>query len=455
MSKQQFDHSGLSRLKLDNLAIYPSDYTTTASNGVVIDWANIDFQTIGNPGRRVWQMQGSGYTSSAAFSITYTVATPYTIGFEGPASGTISTESSGVLNANTTTRLQSGSGDNSTTITINFRLKEGNQRFGYAVLKNDSEGVNFYPQALLYNGSCWFAGLQTNSTSTTNLISSSTGDQWSAVGGSNKPTFSDGSYEIDILGWQSSISTLLARFKYPAGTYFYDITSTSWSNSGLNSTVCGLACNPETCVASTENGYYYLEITGTTDTTTSWEMISGLQSLDTTSTAISYNGTYWVIIAKANVAYATDPSSDWTITNHVSGTSDVYGIAYNGTNWVSIGSKGLYYTSQSNAAGNWKLSWQNVPFIGFNPYHQNLITWNGTYFFASGFTGIIKSETGEPGSWSGVYDNIGVNHYVIASDYNLSEKSGGNNIVVMWNSGSLQIAYSTDGGMTWNSGSYS
>ena len=54
-----FDHSGLSHLKLDNLAIYPSEYTIMTSNDVVIDWANIDFQTIGQPGRRVWQMKGS------------------------------------------------------------------------------------------------------------------------------------------------------------------------------------------------------------------------------------------------------------------------------------------------------------------------------------------------------------------------------------------------------------
>jgi hypothetical protein len=47
-----FNHSQLKDLTLKNLAIYPSNYTT---QGVSLNWANVNFQPIGDTKKRVWQ----------------------------------------------------------------------------------------------------------------------------------------------------------------------------------------------------------------------------------------------------------------------------------------------------------------------------------------------------------------------------------------------------------------
>ena len=55
-----YNNSQLKNLKLKNLALYPSDFTTEASQDATLNWANLNFQPIGEPNKRVWQLQGSG-----------------------------------------------------------------------------------------------------------------------------------------------------------------------------------------------------------------------------------------------------------------------------------------------------------------------------------------------------------------------------------------------------------
>jgi hypothetical protein len=93
-----WNHSQLQNLLLKNLAIYPSDFTTSISDGSTLYWSNINFMPIGDPGYRVWEFSGSGYSYSKSVEINYVIASSYSIGFEGPVSGTITTENGGVLN---------------------------------------------------------------------------------------------------------------------------------------------------------------------------------------------------------------------------------------------------------------------------------------------------------------------------------------------------------------------
>lgn len=119
----------LSSINLQNLAIYPSSYLTsiTCSSSITLDsscvllWANVDFQIIGQSGKRVWQFQGSGYCSSKSMTIKYTTTTPYDIGFEGALSGTVSTSSyPNPLNINPLVTIKSITGKQNTIVEIHF-----------------------------------------------------------------------------------------------------------------------------------------------------------------------------------------------------------------------------------------------------------------------------------------------------------------------------------------------
>lgn len=76
----------MNHLTLKNLAIFPSYFSTTTSLDTTIQWANVNFQEFGIKNERVWQFNGSGFKNSPFTTITYTIATPYDIGFEGPGS---------------------------------------------------------------------------------------------------------------------------------------------------------------------------------------------------------------------------------------------------------------------------------------------------------------------------------------------------------------------------------
>ena len=51
-----YNNSQLKNLTLKNLAIYPSNFTTEASQGATLNWANLNFQPIGEPNKRVWRL---------------------------------------------------------------------------------------------------------------------------------------------------------------------------------------------------------------------------------------------------------------------------------------------------------------------------------------------------------------------------------------------------------------
>jgi len=133
-----FDNSQLKNLKLKNLAIYPSDFTTEASVGAVLSWANINFQPTGTEEKRVWQFQGAGYTDQKSVVITYTVDTPFNIGFEQPPSGVITTsELPDALNAFQVATITTRSIENKTIATITITAENPLRYFGYSILKSD------------------------------------------------------------------------------------------------------------------------------------------------------------------------------------------------------------------------------------------------------------------------------------------------------------------------------
>jgi hypothetical protein len=127
-------------LTLQNLAIYPSDFTT---QGVYLNWANVNFQPIGNTGKRVWQFQGSGTTDGNTAEINFITGTPYNISFEGPLSGIITTSSSSNdLNAYQITSIQSSTGNNQTIIKINIHADKPLLNFGFNVMLKDNLGAD-------------------------------------------------------------------------------------------------------------------------------------------------------------------------------------------------------------------------------------------------------------------------------------------------------------------------
>jgi len=135
-----WNNSQLKNLTFKNLALYPSDFTTEASQGATLNWANLNFQPIGEPNERVWQLQGSGYTNQKSVDITYTTATPYNIGFEGPVSGTITSSSvPNALNAYQVASVESSTGGSQTVIRLTLTSDQPLLNFGYSVLIKDNK----------------------------------------------------------------------------------------------------------------------------------------------------------------------------------------------------------------------------------------------------------------------------------------------------------------------------
>jgi hypothetical protein len=133
-----YNHSQLRDLKLKNLAIYPSNFTTQTSNGVSLNWTNVNFQPIAESGKRVWQFQGSGTTNGNDAEIVFITSTPYNISFEGPVSGIITTSSSSeALNAYQITSIQSSTGNNQTIVKINIHADKPLSNFGFNIMQKD------------------------------------------------------------------------------------------------------------------------------------------------------------------------------------------------------------------------------------------------------------------------------------------------------------------------------
>lgn len=127
-------------LKDENLAIYPSNYNTSISEGGTINWANVNFQPIGVvAGKRVWQLQGSGFINKKNVIIIYTINTPYDIGFEGAVSGVITTSSqTNALNAYAITTAKTLFSDHDTIIQLQIKTDKSLQYFGFNVFVNDN-----------------------------------------------------------------------------------------------------------------------------------------------------------------------------------------------------------------------------------------------------------------------------------------------------------------------------
>lgn len=137
---QIFNHSEITNLKLKNIDIFPSGFTTTTSQGVELYWSNINFQPIGDAGKRVWQLQGSGYANQNMIEINYITLTPYTIGFEGVVSGVITSSTfQQSLNASDYTIMNHSSENNSTIIKMVILTEAPLLEFGYSIFINDSE----------------------------------------------------------------------------------------------------------------------------------------------------------------------------------------------------------------------------------------------------------------------------------------------------------------------------
>jgi len=144
--------SVLSSLSLQNIAIFPSSYSTSISPLVLkttdssaitttsLSWANVNFQVIGQTGKRVWQFQGSGVSNAQSLLITYTTDTPYNIGFEGVVSGTVTTSNhTFAINAYPFVTMRSTTGSGKTIVTIEMKAPHGEWgTFSYNIFKNDS-----------------------------------------------------------------------------------------------------------------------------------------------------------------------------------------------------------------------------------------------------------------------------------------------------------------------------
>jgi hypothetical protein len=159
-----WNHSQLQNLLLKNVAIYPSDFKSTISDGSTLYWSNINFMPIGDLGYRVWEFQGSGYSESSNVEISYAIASSYLIGFEGPVSGTITTENGGVLNG-ASTIIQNYQENNQIIISILIRSNQPLKNFGFTLFKNDNQSGTSSPPtyavtSLAGNGSgTYLAGL--------------------------------------------------------------------------------------------------------------------------------------------------------------------------------------------------------------------------------------------------------------------------------------------------------
>ncbi|NBP16347.1 hypothetical protein EBU95_18505, partial [bacterium] len=102
----------------------------------------MNFQVIGQTGKRVWQFQGSGVSNAQGLLITYTTDTPYNIGFEGVVSGTVTTTTSNhtfAINAYPFVKVNSRTGGGKTIVTIEMKAPHGEWgTFSYNIFKNDT-----------------------------------------------------------------------------------------------------------------------------------------------------------------------------------------------------------------------------------------------------------------------------------------------------------------------------
>jgi hypothetical protein len=90
-------------------------------------------------GKRVWQLQGSGFINKKNVIIIYTINTPYDIGFEGAVSGVITTSSqTNALNAYEITTAKTLYSDHDTAIQLKIKTDKSLQYFGFNVFINDN-----------------------------------------------------------------------------------------------------------------------------------------------------------------------------------------------------------------------------------------------------------------------------------------------------------------------------
>jgi hypothetical protein len=138
-----FNHSQLQNLTLKNLALYPSNFTTTAPSDTIIYWGNVNLQESGSIGERVWQFQGSGITNQNSTTITFIIKTRYNIVFEGPLSGWLTTSSNAnPINAYDAIEVSYASQQDETIFFINIRQDQPLQTFSYSVSQKDSGNNN-------------------------------------------------------------------------------------------------------------------------------------------------------------------------------------------------------------------------------------------------------------------------------------------------------------------------
>ncbi|NDE16379.1 hypothetical protein EBZ80_15750 [bacterium] len=128
----------LDGLGLKNIAIYPSRYATAVSSGT-LNWANVNFQVIGESGKRVWEFKGAGTTSADTVRITYTTKTVSDLGFEGFVSGTITSDGhTTAMSATKYAAVSASSANDVTTVMITISGLGVLGQYGYTIYVNDS-----------------------------------------------------------------------------------------------------------------------------------------------------------------------------------------------------------------------------------------------------------------------------------------------------------------------------
>jgi len=136
-----FNHSQLENIKLKNLALSPSNYTSIISENATINWANVDFQPINHPNRRVWQFRGSAYSDQNNVDIFFIISTSYDIQFEGPVSGTITSSVQSNAASGYETIAMESSGSNQTIIRLQIKSKEPLDQFGFDLYIKDESFI--------------------------------------------------------------------------------------------------------------------------------------------------------------------------------------------------------------------------------------------------------------------------------------------------------------------------
>jgi hypothetical protein len=121
-------------LTLKNLALYPSNFKTTAPSDTTIYWANVNFQEFGFANQRVWQFNAAGITNQNSTTIT----TPYNISFEGPLSDWLTTSLDGnVINASDAMKISAILDQDKTIFDIFITRDEPLGIFSFSLLQKD------------------------------------------------------------------------------------------------------------------------------------------------------------------------------------------------------------------------------------------------------------------------------------------------------------------------------